>query len=107
VTRIDVSTTIRQRITEIIAGQGGTLTNLFSTAMLSDMMLFGQDNQMALLNTSLSSSVFEAGSVLVAVVMGSSAIYVGNRGEGEAVIINITPQGRSQQAANLGIFISG
>jgi len=107
VTRIDVSTAIRQRITEIIAGQGGTLTNLFSTAMLSDMMLFGQDNQVALLNTSLSSSVFEAGSVLVAVVMGSSAIYVGNRGEGEAVIINITPQGRSQQAANLGIFISG
>ncbi|GLI36893.1 DUF4815 domain-containing protein [Geobacter hydrogenophilus] len=107
VTRIDVSTAVRQRIADIIAGSGGTLTDLFSTAMLGDITLFSQDNQMAFLNTSLSSSVFEAGSVLVAVVMGSTTIYVGNRGAGEAVIINITPQGRSQQAANLGITISG
>jgi hypothetical protein len=39
--------------------------------------------------------------------MGTSSIYVGNRGEGEAVIVNLVPQGRSQQAANLGLVISG
>jgi len=107
VTRIDVSTTIRQRITEIITSQGGALTGLFSTAMLSYMMLFSQDNQLAFLNTSFSSSVFEAGSVLVAVVMGSTTIYVGNRGAGEAVILNVTPAGRSERVANLGLSISG
>jgi hypothetical protein len=62
---------------------------------------------MAFLNTSLASSVFEVVAGRAAVVMGSSTIYVGNRGEGEAVIMNITPQGRSERAANLGIFIAG
>ena len=106
-TRIDVSTAIRQRLEEIVKNAGGPLPALFSTAMLGDMTLLGQDNQMAFLNTSLSSSVFEAGSGLVAVVMGSSTIYVGNRGGGEAVIMNLTPAGRSERAANLGITIAG
>ncbi|WP_306533321.1 DUF6519 domain-containing protein [Geobacter sp.] len=107
VTRIDVSTIIRQRIQDIVASGGGTIPNLFSSALLSELTLLREDNQMAFLNTSLSSSVFEVEANRAAVVMGSSAIYVGNRGEGEAVIMNITPQGRSQQAANLGIFIAG
>jgi hypothetical protein len=107
VTRIDVSTVIRQRIQDIVASGGGTIPALFSSALLSDLTLLREDNQLAFLNTSLSSSVFEVVAGRAAVVMGSSAIYVGNRGEGEAVIMNITPPGRSQQAANLGIFISG
>lgn len=107
VTRIDVSTAIRQRIQDIVASGGGTIPALFSSALLSELTLLREDNQLAFLNTSLSSSVFEVEANRAAVVMGSSAIYVGNRGEGEAVIMNITPPGRSQQAANLGIFISG
>jgi len=46
-------------------------------------------------------------SARAAVVMGNSTIYVGNRGEGEAVILDMTPQGRSERAANLGLFITG
>jgi uncharacterized membrane protein len=107
VTRIDVSTVIRQRIQDIVASGGGALPALFSSALLSDLTLLSQDNQMAFLNTSLASSVFEVVAGRAAVVMGSSTIYVGNRGEGEAVIMNITPQGRSERAANLGIFIAG
>lgn len=107
VTRIDVSTAIRQRIQEIVASGGGVIPALFSSALVSELTLLREDNQMAFLNTSLSSSVFEVAAGRAAVVMGSSAIYVGNRGEGEAVIMNITPQGRSQQAANLGIIIAG
>ena len=106
-TRIDVSNAVRQRIQDIVASGGGTIPSLFSSAQLSDLTLLREDSQVAFLNTSLSSSVFEVEGGRAAVVMGSSAIYVGNRGEGEAVIMNITPQGRSQQAANLGIFISG
>jgi hypothetical protein len=106
-TRIDVSTAVRKRIQDIVASGGGTIPSLFSSALVSDLTLLREDNQLAFLNTNLSSSVFEVEGGRAAVVMGSSSIYVGNRGEGEAVIMNITPQGRSQQAANLGITISG
>jgi len=106
-TRIDVSTAIRQRIADIIEKQGGTLPALFSSALLSDLTLLHEDSQMVFLNASLSSSVFEVSSARAAVVVGSSTIYVGNRGEGEVVIMDITPQGRSERAANLGISISG
>jgi hypothetical protein len=107
ITQIDVSTVMRQRIQDIVASGGGAIPVIFSSALLSDLTLLSQDNQLAFLNTSLSSSVFEVESGRAAVVMGRSTIYVGNRGEGEAVIINITPQGRSERAANLGIFIAG
>lgn len=107
VTCLDVSTAIRQRIQDIVASGGGAIPALFSSALLSELTLLREDNQLAFLNTSLSSSVFEVEAGRAAVVMGSTAIYVGNRGEGEAVIMDITPQGRSQQAANLGIFIAG
>ncbi len=107
ITRIDVSTIVRQRIQDIVASGGGTIPALFSSALLSDLTLLSQDNQLAFLNTSLSSSIFEVESGRAAVVMGRSTIYVGNRGEGEAVIINVTPQGRSERAANLGIFVAG
>jgi len=106
-TRMDFSSVTRQRLVDIVASSGGTLPALFSSALLSDMTCLGQDNQMAFLNTSLSSSVFEVAAARAAVVMGTSSIYVGNRGEGEAVIVNLVPQGRSQQTANLGLFISG
>lgn len=106
-TRMDVSTVIQQRIKEIVASGGGKLPNLFSSALLGDLTLLQGNNQMAFLNSSLSSSVFQAGSGRAALVMGSSTIYVGNRGEGEAVIVNLTPQGRSERVANLGISISG
>jgi len=106
-TRMDVSTAIQKRLADIIEKQGGTLPALFSSAILGDLTLLREDNQMAFLNTSLSSSVFEVSSARAAVVMGNSTIYVGNRGEGEAVILDMTPQGRSERAANLGLFITG
>lgn len=106
-TRIDFSVIVRQRLADIVASHGGTVPALFSSALLSDMTCLSQDNQMVFLNTSLSSSVFEVAAARAALVMGTSSIYVGNRGEGEAVIVNLVPQGRSQQTANLGLLISG
>jgi len=104
--RIDMGTPLQQLISQIVAAQGGTLGDLFSAAFLDRVTLFEQNNQLVFLNTSLSSSVFDYGG-LAAVVIGGSTIYVGNRGQGETVIMNITPQGRSEKAANLGITISG
>ncbi|SEM06003.1 hypothetical protein SAMN04489760_103121 [Syntrophus gentianae] len=106
-TRMDVSIAIQKRLADIIEKQGGTLPALFSSALLGNLTLLHEDNQMAFLNTSLSSSVFEVSSARAAVVMGSSTIYVGNRGEGEAAIMDITPEGRSERAANLGLTITG
>ncbi|OPY79563.1 MAG: hypothetical protein A4E70_02078 [Syntrophus sp. PtaU1.Bin005] len=106
-TRMDVSTVIQKRLADIIEKQGGTLPALFSSAILGDLTLLREDNQMTFLNTSLSSSVFEVSSARAAVVVGNSTIYVGNRGEGEAAILDITPQGRSERAANLGLIITG
>jgi len=106
-TRMDFSSATRQRLVEIVAGNGGTLPALFSSALLSDLTFLTPDSQMAFLNTSLSASVFEVAAARAAIVMGTSSIYVGNRGEGEAVIMNIVPAGRSERAANLSLVISG
>lgn len=35
----------------------------------------------------------------------NGTVCIGNRGEGEAVVMNITPPGRFQQAANPGLTI--
>lgn len=106
ITRIDVSTVIAERIRDILASGGGTIPALFSSALLSDLTLLQEDNQLAFQNVSLSSSIFEVEAARAAVVIGSSSIYVGNRGDGEAVIMDITPAGRSERAANLGLVIS-
>uniref|UniRef100_A0A831UJ82 Uncharacterized protein n=1 Tax=Geobacter metallireducens TaxID=28232 RepID=A0A831UJ82_GEOME len=104
--RIDIGIPLMELISQIVAAQGGNIADLFSSASLAGVTLFEQNNQMAFLNTSLSSSVFDFGG-LAALLMGSSAIYVGNRGQGETVIMNITPPGRSERAANLGLVITG
>lgn len=106
-TRMDFSSATRQRLVEIVAGNGGTLPALFSSALLSDLTFLSSDSQMAFLNTSLSASVFEVTAARAALVMGTTSIYVGNRGEGEAVIMNLVPAGRSERAANMGLVISG
>lgn len=106
VSRMDISTAIRQQLEDFVAQGSGTLRLLFSNALLGDMTLMNERNQAIFVNTSLSSSVFEAASGVVAMLAGSSSIYVGNRGSGEAVIMDITPPGRSERAANLGLVIS-
>ena len=105
VTRIDISASLRKRL-ENAAQQNGVIDGLFSTSTLSDCTLVAEDNQLALLNTQISSSVFEVSGTRAALVMGDSSIYVGNRGGGETVIVNITPPNRTERAANLALQIS-
>ena len=112
-TRIDLGATKREALDKILLAKKGTLTGLFHTLMLTDCTLVNPENQLAVVNAHITSTVFEVEAASVAeapraaVVMGSSSIYVGNRGGGEAVIMNITPKGRSERAANLGIVIVG
>lgn len=106
ISRMDISAGMRQQIDEFVTQGNGTLRLLFSSALLGDLTLSNDRNQVVFVNTSLSSSVFEASSGVVGMVAGSSSIYVGNRSTGESVILDITPPGRSERAANLGLLIS-
>lgn len=106
ISRIDISTLMRQQLDQIADQGRGTVAGLFSSALLGELTLRRQDNQLIFGNTCLSATVFEGRPGNVALVMAGSSIYIGNRGEVETIIMNLTPRGRSERAANLGLVIS-
>jgi hypothetical protein len=105
-TRIEISAGLGDRLKNIVAQKGGVIDGLFTTGMLSDCTLVAEESQLAVLNTNISSTVFEVANTRAALVIGESSIYVGNRGGGETVIVNITSPNRTERAANLQLEIS-
>jgi Family of unknown function (DUF6519) len=110
VSRMDVSRRLVERL-KAIDPKERDLDDLFEAALLTDSVVALGHSQLVFVNTNLSSNQFELkvprdkGDIDVATVISNSSIYVGNRGDKGTTIINVVPQGRSQQAANLGVRI--
>ncbi len=107
ISRLNVSAAIRHQLANVANQGGGALDQLFSNALFTDTSLVTHHNQAVFVHTSLSSSIFESTQEHVAMFAGASSIYVGNRGAGDTVIMDITPRGYSERVANLGLVISG
>ena len=104
VTRFNAGADMTMKIRKILDEGNGILKGVVHNAFIRENELTGVHNEFIFKNLHLTSNSFESRFIGAGEAICDSAIYIGNRGGGDTVLLDITH--RSEKTANLGLNIS-